>query len=489
MAAPIGKNQTVEQLVQLIRESFARGDVETVERAAKRLKQMNPRSAFPSFVESHLAARAGDEDRQVKLLRACVRIEPRSAEYRLHLSRALRHAQQTDEAIRHLDEAIRLSGGQSPLRIELADLLEHAGRTTDAGNVIAELLPSHANDPRVALVRANLAARNDDHEGIIDLTAAASDASIEAEIRAGLLFLRGRAFDRLGEPARALETVTIAKHLTAAPFQRERFIDEVNATLSFFTRARLETLPHATNNSSLPLFIATMPRSGSTLLDRIIDAHPLAAGAGELAFFYGVRLQQAAGHAGYPQGFANMGVREIDDIADNYLRRIGRGLKAGTRRLADKSIENYREAGVISLAFPQARMIHLMRNPLDCCLSIFMHPFGGGLAGLTSTLRSIGAFYRQHERCMAHWKNELDLPIHEVRYESLVADPATEVRKMLDFADLPWDDRCLAFHESGRAARTLSYQQVAKPLYTSSVGRAEMYRPYIGDLLEELGLE
>ncbi len=141
--------------------------------------------------------------------------------------------------------------------------------------------------------------------------------------------------------------------------------------------------------------------------------------------------------------------------------------------------------GLIQLLFPDCHVIHCTRSPLDTCLSCYFTDFADGNE-FACDLEHLGLMFRQYQRLMAHWKQVVTIPIHEVRYEDLVLDLEGQSRRMIDFLALPWDDRCLKFYENPRRVYTASKEQVRQPIYLSSIGRWKNYQKHIANLIEAL---
>jgi hypothetical protein len=248
-------------------------------------------------------------------------------------------------------------------------------------------------------------------------------------------------------------------------------------------------LSRATNQSELPVFVAGMPRSGTTLIEQIIDAHGQAHGAGELTDLdrlYFDLPRQLGTAVPYPQCLEEMTSEQAEGHGQTYLRTLGRLAGRDVLRVVNKSLLNYRSLGMTALLLPAARVVYSWRNPVDVGLSIYMNDLHPTMHPYATDLRHIGLAYRQAERLLRHWKEMLDLPVLEVQYEQLVSDPEPNIRRIIDFCALPWDDACLTPHASGRTVMTLSYHQVSQPMYRSAIGRHERYRPYLAPLLEAL---
>ncbi len=153
-------------------------------------------------------------------------------------------------------------------------------------------------------------------------------------------------------------------------------------------------------------------------------------------------------------------------------------LSTGATYVTDKMPLNFLYLGSVELLFPDSPIIHLRRDPRDTCLSCYFTDFGKSYA-FTGDIAYFGSYYRDYQRLMEHWRWVLKTPILDVRYEDLVADPAGQIKRMLDFLDLPWDERCLNFHENKRSVATASREQVRRPMYQSSVGRWKNYEKHL----------
>jgi hypothetical protein len=222
-----------------------------------------------------------------------------------------------------------------------------------------------------------------------------------------------------------------------------------------------------------------MPRSGTTLVEQILSSHPAVAAGGELNF-WGDRLR---GWLAPKFGAADAGA--LAKAAEDYraeLRRIG----PDALRVTDKTPRNYELLWPLRLAFPEARVIHCRRSPVDTCLSIFFKNFSAR-QGYACDRGDLVFFYRQYKRLMDHWRRTLPADrFTEVVYETLVADREAETRRLIAFCGLNWDDACLAPERNSRAVKTPSLWQVRQRVYHTSVERWRRYEPWLGELRELL---
>ena len=191
------------------------------------------------------------------------------------------------------------------------------------------------------------------------------------------------------------------------------------------------------------------------------------------------------GPIGGPDSIARLDARSFAELGARYLAGI-RKLEPVAPRISDKMPTNFYFAGLIYLALPRARIIHVIRDPVDTCISCFSTLFAGPI-DYCYDQGELARYYRHYERLMAHWRRVLP-PGHmlEVRYEDVVADQEGETRRMLAYCDLAWDPRCLEFHKTRRRVSTASAAQVRRPIYRDSIGRRRVYEEFIGPLLAEL---
>ncbi len=237
------------------------------------------------------------------------------------------------------------------------------------------------------------------------------------------------------------------------------------------------------NQSERPVFVIGMPRSGTSLTEQILSSHPDVYGAGELTTIPDIvnDLSENAGNKqNFPAFLNNISRESLESSSIRYLDVLDKYNKTASR-VIDKMPTNFWYVGLISTLFPKAKIIHIKRHPLDACLSIYFQWFGASMP-FTTNLSDIGKYYKVYSMMMDYWKRIFDVQIFEVKYDDLVVDPDTNIRNMIKFCGLEWDQRCLEFYKNERDVNTPSYDQVRQPLYTKSSGRWKNYNEYIGDL-------
>jgi tetratricopeptide (TPR) repeat protein len=292
-------------------------------------------------------------------------------------------------------------------------------------------------------------------------------------------FAMGKYFDDLKSYEQAFHNYRLANDLTkkyGSAFDRADFTRQVDRILHAYNRDWLSRVECQGLSSGRPVFIVGMPRSGTSLAEQILASHPAVFGAGELPFWQDAAMlfdaspPRAAGEAS-----------KIESFAQAYLCNLGE-LSPDALRVIDKMPANFRFLGLIHAAFPYARIIHMERDPIDTCLSIYFQNLSIAHA-YASDLDDLAHCYSEYARLMAHWRAALPVgAILDVSYEELVSNPEGSIRNMLQFVGLPWDERCLDFHATNRTVITSSKWQVRQKISTRSVGRWRNYQPFVGPL-------
>ena len=262
----------------------------------------------------------------------------------------------------------------------------------------------------------------------------------------------------------------------------------LEGTRHFFTADLMQSRAGLGDPSHTPVFVLGMPRSGSTLVEQILASHPRVSCLGEANTFNKAILELGGPDADrlhFPAGTPPLSAEFLRQTGATCAARMN-ALAPAADRIVDKTLENFRFAGFIHLALPNARIVHTRRDPLDTCFSCFSKLFSEGLC-YTYDLGELGRHYRAYEALMAHWREVLPEGVMlEVQYEELVADLEGQARRIVAHCGLEWDARCLNFHKTGRQVRTASKTQVRQPLYKSSVGRGHLFEAQLGPLLEAL---
>jgi tetratricopeptide (TPR) repeat protein len=442
---------------------------------------MQNAGAEPALARGDAAAAKGDFAGAVAAYREALKHDERSvAAYRklIGLFRDSRHGAHGLEAAQRL---LALEPRSVYARAAVADMLEMLGRLDEAYAMAAPAVNAGQRDAYLITVFGRICGRMEPprDEAIEPLGRVAADAKLAPRTRVKALWALVHSLDALGRYAesfaRAQELKALEKRSgISRPMPNWKGID---AAVRAYTPERMARLPRASHGSRLPIFVVGMLRSGTTLTEQILSAHPDVHGAGELPDLARMALRKIPAKQPYPACLDALDQAALDALAAEQLARL-RKAAPKARHVVDKMPTNFEHLGLIELLFPQARVIHCTRDPLDTCLSVYYLPD----TSCTNTLEEVAEMYRRYQRIMAHWRGVLRVPMLELRYEEVVADPERKVRELLEFCGLPWNDACLAFHKSGRQSRNFSYHQVRKPIYSGSVGRARHYEKQLAPL-------
>lgn len=471
------------------RRAFNAGDAATAERLCQALLRVNKADVQALHILGVIAASRQDYAAAAAHLGRCVAIAPRNALFHKDLARVHARAGRYEPALACLERAIQLQPGDVRTLTDLADVLERSGQQQRAWALLQPFAQAGTVDEDMAPVVMRLL----DHAGqpgqAIDVARKLLAApSTDEATRRFLLQLLGRLLDKTGDYQSAFQAFAEAKKTERHRFVPADYARAVDALIDAFSPEALARLPRSAQRSETPVFIACMPRSGSTLVEQVIHAHPQAFGGGESALLHQalVRLPAELGSGlPYPQCIAELGQADVDRLTGDYLQAIA-ALSPGAARVTNKHLLNYLQLGMVSLLFPAARVIHIRRNRLDNGLACFMTSLSTTLMPWATDLQHIGFAWRQYERLMAHWRDTLSLNMLEVQYEDLVSDSEAQIRRIIDFCGLPWDDRCLRYWEAERVVLTPSYDQVRRPIFSTAVDRWRHYEEFLGPLKESL---
>ena len=302
-------------------------------------------------------------------------------------------------------------------------------------------------------------------------------------LRMRMEFALGKACDDLGEYDRAMRHFEAANRIRGVlrPFDRARFQAAIEMVRNCFTADFFAARQSFGSPQDTAVLIIGMPRSGTTLVEQILSAHPNAAGAGELSFW----SQQT--NALGPAAVQGMDAAEAQAIAAHYLQVL-RQFDAQAVRISDKNPFNFHWIGLIRLLLPNAAIVHCRRDPIDTCLSNYITDFEMNW-GFNSSRDDLVFVYRCYRRIMAHWAEVLPgRPPVQIDYERMTDQTDLEARRLVAGVGLEWDAACLGHERNPRSVQTASFWQVRQPVYRSSVQRWRHYEPWLGALRELEGL-
>ncbi len=312
----------------------------------------------------------------------------------------------------------------------------------------------------------------------------AEDKNVDAKTRSGIGFALGNHYHHAKRYLDAFHYYRLGNRQKGYSFDRRGYTQWVARLEELFTRDFFAERASWGSESRMPILIAGLPRSGTTLTEQVLSSHPAVFGAGE----YGL-VTSLAGLPSFnlsPERTAGLVADEVAESAANYLSKLQIRAQKGESFVTNKLPHNFQQLGVFGLLFPQAPIVLVQRDPRDNLLSIYFQDFAG-FHDYAYDLKSLGHYYQLYRRLTEHWLRVIPNPVFSLQYEDLVADLPGKAREMADFVGLEWDERMLRFYEQEREVKTASKWQVRQPLYTSSVARWKPYEKQLRPLFELLG--
>jgi tetratricopeptide (TPR) repeat protein len=395
----------------------------------------------------------------------------------------------SEEAIQHYRRALGIDPTDLEAHSRLGEALQALGRLEES-RIAFERAVTLA--PRKAGCYWNLANSKrftEDDLHLADMNELARDeASLTAEEQIDLHFALGKAFAELGNRAQSFQHLLRGNSLMRrrTSYDEAAALGRLDRIQKAFTTALMGEKREDGDPSTAPIFIIGMPRSGTTLIEQIIASHPKVFGAGELRVMANL-AEALSGPNGtlFPEVVASMSGEQLRRLGGDYLRAVRR-LAPTAERITDKMPGNFALAGLIHLSLPNARIIHVCRDPCDTAFSCFSILFARGHE-YSYDLSELGRYFRAYQRLADHWRDVMPETMLEVRYEQVVADLEEEARRIIAYCGLEWDDACLAFYRTARSVRTASATQVRQPIYRSSIGRWRPHADALQPLLQALG--
>lgn len=433
---------------------------------------------------------AGEFEAARDALRQALSLQPDAAETLNDLGNVLHALGCFEEARTAFEQALALRPGLLEAHDNLGGLLRNMGEPEAAQAHFRQALaidPDHAPS-WYGLSLTKTFTADDPDIAALEERLARTDLEEEAALR--LHFALGKALaDIDAAPGRVFPYYLEGCRLKRATFDYdpERIERQFARIAECFPADGLDSPADGGDPTEAPVFVVGMPRSGTTLVEQILASHPRVHGAGERSDLGRlIASKNESSGREYPEWIEDMPPAELTLVGEHYRRCVIDPVPdAG--RVVDKLPANFQYLGLIATALPNARIVHIRRDPLDTCLSCFMHLFSGWQP-FSYDLSELGRYYRAYAGLMDHWREALPAGrMLELEYEQLVTEPEPQVRHLLDHCDLDWDPACLEFHATRRSVKTASSQQVREPIHRRAMGRWRKYRAHLQPLIKALG--
>jgi Flp pilus assembly protein TadD len=483
--------------METARRALAGGDLTTAEKICQHILSAAPAHGGAWALLTETALQRGRPDAAIVCANRAVALTPEDPIAHIMRAKALYVCGEAPDALAAAEAAARLVGavpaaldalgaifGLLGLHARALDLFRRAVATrpdvpqylfnlaaTERMTGMLEAAEAHCDaaigrDRAYCLahyLRSDLRIQTQDRNHIAEMERLLSAQTLRWSDEVMLRFALAKEYEDLDQHAQSFAQVAAAGALQrrSISYDAGAEIADIDRIIHTQTRAWLAACPAGFADAD-PVLVVGLPRTGTTLVERIIASHSAVLAAGETGAF--ATEQRRAGRSG-PAGF------DPAELGRRYVAAVTAISAPGGRRFVDKTLQNYMSCGAIHAALPRAKIILVRRHPLDTCWSIYKAHFQGQFL-FSYDLGELADYYLAFRRLAAHWRETL--PAHaflEVSYEDIVRDQATQSRRLIDFAGLPWEDEVMRFHASTAPSATASAVQVRRPLYASSVGK------------------
>ena len=398
-----------------------------------------------------------------------------------------------DVALETYEKVLEKMPGNPGVNLTYGHALKTVGRQPDAIEAYRRAYQTKTDYGDAYWSLANLKTYRFEDAELAQMREREGSPLIALEDRYHLCFALGKALEDRGDYPAAFAYYERGNQLKRDElrYTPDRLTTEMQRQRELVTREVLERHAGAGSPATDPIFIVGLPRAGSTLLEQILASHSQVEGTMELpnilSLAHKLERRRAAGEAPeYPANLAQLSAEELTQFGEDYIRDTRIYRKDGTPFFIDKMPNNFRHIGLISMILPNAKIIDARRSAMGCCFSGFKQLFAEGQE-FTYGLKEIGTYYRDYVALMDHWDQVLPGKVLLTRYEEVVSDLEGQVHRLLDYCGLPFEQACIDFHQTDRAVRTASSEQVRQPLYTSGVDQWENFSAHLDPLRDTLG--
>nr|WP_243846391.1 sulfotransferase [Rhizomicrobium palustre] len=397
----------------------------------------------------------------------------------IHLNRGVIFAddlRRDDEAESAYTAALLINPRYTPALLNLANLKEDQGKRDEARRLYGDALAIEPNNALALARLAGVSKTSDAQDPLIQrLKSTLARPTLTVEDRSDLGFALGRLLDQCGNYDEAFQAYAkanrAAREMTPPQQRYNRAAHEklISKIIAAFTN------PVEKTGAPAPIFICGMYRSGSTLAEQVLAAHPRLTAGGELNLIPALVQGKLAP---FPESMATQSPAMLAQYAEEYRAQTA-ALFPPALQITDKRPDNFLYIGLIKAMFPDAKIVHTKRNLFDTAISVYFQHLG---EDYSRDLSDISHYIRQYQRLMAHWKSLYTDDVLDFDYDGFVREPRPHLEALLAFLGLDWHEGCLSFHEAETSVKTASVWQVREPLYQKSSGRWRAYEKHIGAL-------
>ncbi|OIO70560.1 MAG: hypothetical protein COW19_07075 [Zetaproteobacteria bacterium CG12_big_fil_rev_8_21_14_0_65_55_1124] len=462
--------------------------------ALKRFKSattLEPKSVEAAIGLVQCLIRIGEHKQACTILEPLLAVDPANTDLLLAMFRACFSLAKLERARACLDNVLAIQADCAEAHLGIAQIALQEGDFKEAQREAREALRLAPNNSSLYTFVSDVTKFRDPDDDILRAMLDQYRQSAGRPVdRTNLAFALAKAMGDMGNVERAWEFIMEGNNLRheQSTYNADEELVHMQEIMRFYTPD--VCMRNSGIEDETPIFILGMPRCGSTLSEQILAAHPDVVSRGESETFVKNALLDYHSDENVLtlERMTSFSPDQWRELGTAYLQRL-RSDMPDAKRITDKSLTNIRYVGAIHCTLPRARIIHVRRNPLDTCFSIFKNNLAGGQFGYGFNLGELGYYYRMYLKLMQHWRDVLPSgAMYEMDYEALVTNQEEETRKLLDYCGLPWSDDCLQFTQVRNVVSTTSVAQVRRSIYKDSVAAWKPYEQHLQPLIRILGI-
>jgi tetratricopeptide (TPR) repeat protein len=424
-----------------------------------------------------------------ELLERAVALKPDFDEAKYNLGSVLRQMGEVEPALQLWKDVWEKDNRVYAALVGITGILTDQGKFDEAEQAARQVIERLPHRPPGYMSLAHVHKFREDDGTLAEIESQLQDETVEELDKIALHYAAGKICDDLKLYRQAFGHFDAGNKLAYKGYDHKEIEGYRRQKKQVFSKRFFRERQGWGFPSDIPVFIVGMPRSGTTLTEQILSAHPDVYGAGEIESFERMATlseQVSPSRDGFPLSVLKVTPYGANLVGQRYVRDLIHRADRTVKRISNKMPHNFELLGLIAMCLPNAKIIHCRRDPADTCLSCWTKNFNDA-HGYNRSLTDIGRYYQGYHDLMAHWRETLPMPILDVDYENYTTDLEGTARRLIDFVGLEWDPRCLEFYSVERAVRTASQWQVRQPIYKTSVQKWRSYMPELQPLLDALG--
>ena len=390
------------------------------------------------------------------------------------------------DAIELYKRAISLDGNIFQSHYNLALTYLSLGNFKDALYYFLEALKINPNFTAIDKLISRFTDYTNNNNHLKNMIDKSQNLTLTEESKANLYFALGKAYEDIKDYKKSFDYLKVGNESKkiSTEYNIKNDLRIFDTLKNMFKNHKFEKRLNSIGDKKI-IFILGLPRSGTSLVEQIISSHTEVYGGGELKFLEEIIFRNFYKNNNFDDLLDNINNEEfINNISKQYYDKI-KDFKVKEKVITDKAPLNFRWIGFIKILFPNSKIIHCKRNPKDNCFSLFKNIFDEKL-NWTYSQSDLLTFYTNYYDLMKLWKLKLNKAIYEIEYEKLISNPNEEIKKLVQFCDLDWQDNCLQFYKNKRPIKTVSIAQARKPLFKTSISSYKNYEDFLGNFFLDI---